>query len=44
MQRLKSQLEKYGLRSDDAPGTVEYQTSAGPETVEMMKRLMDWMD
>lgn len=44
VQRLKSQLEKYGLCSDDTPGTVEYQTSAGPETVEMMKRLMDWMD
>lgn len=44
VQRLKSQLEKYGLRSDDTPGTVEYQTSAGPETIETMKRLMLWMD
>ena len=37
---LKAQLEKYGLRSDGTPGTVEYQTSAGPETIELMKRLM----
>ena len=44
VQRLKSQLEKYGLRSDDTPGTVEYSTSAGPETIELMKRLMDWLD
>lgn len=43
VQRLKSQLEKYGLRSDGTPGTVEYSTSAGPETIELMKRLMDWM-
>jgi len=43
VQRLKSQLEKYGLRSDDTPGAVEYSTSAGPETIELMKRLMDWM-
>jgi len=44
VQRLKSQLEKYGLRSDDTPGAVEYSTSAGPETIELMKRLMDWLD
>ena len=44
VQRLKSQLEKYGLRSDDTPGSVEYQTSAGPETIELMKRLMAWLD
>ena len=44
VQRLKSQLEKYGLRSDDAPGSVEYQTSAGPETIELMKQLMAWLD
>jgi len=42
--RLKSQLEKYGLRSDDTPGSVEYQTSAGPETIALMKRLMAWLD
>jgi len=44
VQRLKSQLETYGLRSDDTPGSVEYQTSAGPETIELMKRLMAWLD
>lgn len=44
VQRLKSQLEIYGLRSDDAPGTVEFQTSAGPENIERMKRLMAWLD
>ncbi len=44
VQRLKSQLEAYHLRSDDTPGTVEYQTSAGPEAIRMMKQLMAWMD
>ena len=43
-QRLKSQLETYGLRSDDSPGSIEYQTSAGPETIELMKKLMSWLD
>ena len=38
-QRLKSQLETYRLRSDDAPGTVEYQTSGGEEIIALMKRL-----
>ena len=40
VQRLKSQLERYGLRSDDGPGSVEYLSSAGPEAVALMKRLM----
>lgn len=44
VQRLKSQLKEYGLRSDEAPGTVEFQTSAGTETIERMKRLMAWLD
>ena len=39
-QRLKYLLEQGGLRSDDAPGSVEYQTSGGPEYIELMKRLM----
>ena len=42
--RLQSQLEAYGLLSDDTPGSIEYQTSAGPETVELMKKLMAWLD
>ena len=43
-QRLKSQLETYGLRSDDTPGTVEYQTSGGEDTIALMKKLMAWLD
>lgn len=43
-QRLKSQLEVYGLRSDDTPGTVEYQTSGAPEAIALMRRLMAWLD
>ena len=43
-QRLKSQLEVYGLRSDDTPGTVEYQTSGEPEAIALMKQLMNWLD
>ena len=42
--RLKDQLEKFGLRSDDAPGTIEYQTSGGEGTIDLMKQLMDWLD
>lgn len=42
--RLKSQLEKYGLLSDDNPGGVDFQTSGGPETIVLMKQMMDWMD
>ena len=39
--RLKSLLDQRGLRSDDAPGTVEYQSSAGESSVALMKRLMN---
>ena len=39
--RLKDLLEKGGLLSDAGPGSVEYQSSAGPEAVELMKRLMN---
>ena len=39
--RLKSLLDAGGLRSDDGPGSVEYQSSGGPEAVALMKRLMD---
>ena len=42
--RLKSQLEKFGLVSDDSPGTLEFQTSGGEETVVLMKKLMAWLD
>lgn len=42
--RLKSLLDGSGLRSDDAPGTVEYQSSAGPEAVALMRRLMRELD
>ncbi|MGX8706641.1 MAG: glutamate racemase [bacterium] len=44
VQRLKSQLEVYGLRSDAAPGTVEYQSSGGSDSIELMRRLMRWLD
>ena len=39
--RLKYLLDHNNLRSDVSPGSVEYQSSAGPEAVAMMKRLMD---
>ena len=42
--RLKDLLEKNGLLSDDGPGSVEYQSSAGPEAVELMQRLMRELD
>ena len=42
--RLQSQLETYGLLSDDSPGSIEFQTSGSPETLELMKRLMAWLD
>ena len=42
--RLQSQLEKYGLLTDSTQGSIEFQTSAGPETLELMKRLMAWLD
>ena len=39
--RLMDLLNKNGLRSDDSPGSVEYQSSAGPEAVALMRRMMD---
>lgn len=42
--RLRDQLEKYGLRSADGEGSVEFQTSGGPETIALMQRLMNWLD
>ena len=38
--RLKFLLDQNNLRSGDAPGSVEYQSSAGPASVMLMKRLM----
>ena len=42
--RLQSQLETYGLLSDDTPGSIEFMTSGSPETLELMKRLMVSLD
>lgn len=42
--RLKYLLEQKGLLSDDTPGSVEYQSSAGPQCVALMQRLMDELD
>ena len=42
--RLKSLLDERGLRSNDSPGSVEYQSSAGPGAVALMKRLMRALD
>ena len=42
--RLKSQLETFGLLSDASAGTIEYQTSGGPETLDLMRRLMKELD
>jgi len=39
--RLRYLLDENGLRSDDGPGSVEYQSSAGDGAVTLMKRLMD---
>ncbi len=44
VQRLKSQLEKYGLRTRGTCGTIEYQSSAGESAVQRMQRFMEWMD
>lgn len=38
--RLKYLLDENGLRSDDGPGSVEYQSSAGDGAVALMRRLM----
>lgn len=39
--RLKNLLEQRNLLSDPTPGIIEYQTSGGAETIELMKRLMN---
>ena len=38
--RLKSLLDQNGLRSDGAPGVIEFMTSGTPETLSLMRRLM----
>ena len=43
-QRLKYLLEAQGLRSDDSPGSVEYQSSGGEESVALMRALMAALD
>ncbi len=40
-QRLKYLLDERGLRSDDSPGSVEYQSSGGEACVALMKSLME---
>ena len=42
--RLKSQLEKYHLRTRGAEGSIEFQTSGSKETLALMRRLMAWPD
>ena len=42
--RLKSLLDAGGLRSRGEQGSVEYQSSGGPEAVALMRRLMDSLD
>ena len=42
--RLKDLLERNALRSDDSPGSVEYQSSAGEGAVALMRRLMGELD
>lgn len=39
--RLKSLLDLHALRSDDSPGSVEFQTSGTAETLALMKRMMN---
>ena len=43
-QRLKYLLEQNGLLSDGALGTVEYQSSGGPEAIALMRSLMEKLD
>ncbi len=41
-QQLKRRLEAEGLLADrDAPGEIEFQSSGGPESIELMKRLFE---
>ena len=42
--RLKDLLEQGGLLSDDAPGSVEYQTSGDPQIIGRMQALMRSLD
>ena len=42
--RLQDLLRRGGLCSDDAPGSIEYQTSGGPETLDRMRSLMRSLD
>ena len=42
--RLKDLLERSGRLSDDSPGSVEYETSGPPETLERMRALMRSLD
>ena len=42
--RLKYLLDANGLRSDDAPGTLELQSSAGEGAVALMRSLMESLD
>ena len=43
-QRLKYLLDQGGLRSDDGPGSTEYQSSGGENAVALMRRLMASLD
>ena len=42
--RLKYLLDTRGLRSDDTPGRIELQSSAGQASIELMRALMDLLD
>ena len=39
--RLKDLLERGGLLTTHGPGTIEFQSSAGPQAVELMKHLIE---
>ena len=43
-QRLKYLLEQNSLLSSDTPGSVEYQSSGGPEAIALMRSLMAELD
>ncbi len=42
--QLKNLLTQRNLLSNDAPGTIEYQTSGDNSTIELMKKLMTSLD
>ena len=42
--RLKYLLEANGLRSDDSPGRIELQSSAGPASIALMRSLMESLE